>query len=142
MPEERRTEHVATLLTLDPERFAREAEQFLAELSDGERGLLASALMGTHATEEDAGDALIARLRLDSADPSLMSRSDVATLLAHLQAHDSAALRRALQTLRDAPTMHTTLGGNYAPSRGSSDTSNLGTDPTTARSSRDQSSPR
>jgi len=142
MAEERRTEHVATLLTLDPERFAHEAERFLSDLSDGERGLLASALFDARTTEIDAGDALIAQLRLDSADPSLMSRSDVATLMAHLQAHDSAALRRALRTLRDAPTMRTTLGGSYAPSRGSSDTSNLGDDPTTERSSRTQPSPR
>ncbi|HEY8598277.1 MAG TPA: hypothetical protein VIL85_07590 [Thermomicrobiales bacterium] len=142
MPQERQTESATKLLTLDPEHFAREADHFLDELSDGERGLLASALVGASAAESGGGEQLIAQLRLDSADPSLMSRSDVATLLAHLQAHDSTALRRALQTLRDAPTMLTTLGGGYAPSRGSSDTSNLGTDPTIETAAHDQSSPR
>lgn len=142
MREDDRPEMTPALLALGPEQFAREADRFLGGLSDGDRGLLASALVGAHAEREGESESLIAQLRLDSADPSLMSRGDVAALLAHLQAHDSAALRRALLTLRDEPQMHTTLGGLFAPSRGSSDTSSLGSDPTTEITARDQSSPR
>lgn len=142
MREDGRTELTAALLALTPEQFAREADQFLGGLSDGERGLLASALIDTHAERKGESESLIAELRLDSADPSLMSRGDVATLLTHLQTHDKATLRHALRTLHDEPQMHTILGSLFAPSRGSSDTSTLGSDPTINAAAHDQSSPR
>lgn len=142
MRDDGRAEIAPRLSALGPAEFAREAERFLGEIADGERGLLASALIDACAEAAPESAPLVARLRLDSADPSLMSRRDVATLLAHLQAHDSGALRRALLTLRDAPRLHVTLGGLFAPSRGGSDTSNLGSDPTTGTPPPDRSSPR
>lgn len=142
MPEDERAAIAPELLALGPEQFANEAERFLGGLSDGERGVLATALVGANAEREGESGPLIAQLRLDSADPSLMSRNDVAKLLAHLQAHDGAALHRALDALRTAPQVRATLGGLFAPSRGSSDTSSLGSDPTNDTATRDQSSPR
>ena len=110
-------------LALDPERFARDVEISVATLTDHERGLLASALAG--ALEKD-GSAPVVQLGLESADPSLMSRSDVARLLVHLQREDRATLRRALQSLREAPDMQQVVGALFAPSRESSDTGRLG----------------
>ena len=130
------------LLALGPEDFAREAERLLGEISDGERGLLASVLIDACADNNPESTPVFTQLRLDSADPSLMSRRDVATLLAHLQAHDSKALRHALLALGDAPQLHPILGGLFAPSRGNSDTSSLGNDPTTETTPHDRLSPR
>jgi len=73
---------------------------------------------------------LIARLELDSADPSLMSRRDVSRLLAHLQAHDRAALHRVGAILRAGGGTPALFDDLFAPSRGDSDTSRLGEDPT------------
>lgn len=70
----------------------------LAGLTDWGRGLLASALLAAC-----QGENIVARLRLDSADPSLMSRADVAWLLAHLREHDGAALGRALRPSASIP---------------------------------------
>ncbi len=101
----------------------------LAGLDDRQRGLLASALLGASAGSGGGAAPVVAFLSLDSADPSLMSRADVARLLAHLQAHDPPALRRAYLALRDHPAMVATLGGVFAPARGESDTGRLGTAP-------------
>ncbi len=70
------------------------------------------------------------RLELDSADPSLMSRRDVARLLAHLRAHDRAALHRVGAILREGGGAPAIFDDLFAPSRGDSDTSRLGEDPT------------
>ena len=102
-----------------------EDEQVMEGIGDRERGLLASALLAACGETN-----VVARLRLDSADPSLMSRADVARLLAHLRATDRAALARAFRDLREHPTLTTVLDGLFAPSRDSSDTSALGGDPT------------
>ncbi len=136
------TAQIATgLRALGPEEFAREAERFLAGLSDGERGLLASALVGAYDAPEGESGAGLARLRLDSTDPSLMSRGDVALLLIDLHARDGAALQGAFRALGERPEMRTTLGGLFAPSRGSSDTSTLGGDPTIEEQEPDRSRP-
>lgn len=121
-------------------RFARAAEQLVAGLADRERGLLASALIAVCDGTADGAAPVAALLRLDSADPSLMSRADVARLLAHLEAQDSAALRRAFQAFRDDPAMHATLDGLFAPAREDSDTSGLGGDPTIGTAWRERQS--
>jgi len=115
------------LLTLEPEQFAREAERTLAGLTDQERGLLASALVAAY--EESDGVTPFAALGLDSTDPSLMSRNDVAHLLIHLRRDDPSALHRVLRSLREDPETQQVLGGLFAPSRGTSDTGRLGTEP-------------
>lgn len=104
----------------------RGALALLDQLDDGERGFLAGALLV--ACGDEAG-ALIPRLNLDSADPSLMSRSDVARLLAHMQAQGGEALGRARQALRTGDMPPALLDDLFAPSRGNSDTSRLGDDP-------------
>jgi hypothetical protein len=110
---------------MDKREAAHEDERVIGEIGDRERGLLASALLAACGETN-----VVAQLRLDSADPSLMSRADVARLLAHLRANDSAVLARALRDLREQPNMTTVLDGVFAPSRDSSDTSTLGGDPT------------
>lgn len=105
----------------------QEAMALLDRLDDEARGQLAGALLAACDAEMPM---LIARLELDSADPSLMSRRDVSRLLAHLQAHDRAALHRVGAILRaggGAPALFDDL---FVPSRGDSDTSRLGEDPT------------
>jgi hypothetical protein len=101
-----------------------------AALTDRERGLLAGALLAACGDTAAAATPVVGPLRLDSADPSLMSRADVARLWAHLRSTDPAALQRALRTLAERPAMVAMLDGLFAPSRGSSDTSTLGGDPT------------
>lgn len=142
MHDDQRTAIVSRLLTLKPDEFAAEADRFLGGISDRERGVLASALLDAYPDSEPENATVISQLRLDSADPSLMSRRDVRTLVAHVQVHNRQALRRALLTLGDAPQIHSTLSGLFAPSRGASDTSNLGSDPTTETTPQDQLSPR
>ena len=106
---------------------AEEAGVLLDRLDDEGRGQLAGALLAAYG---DEGPGLIARLELDSADPSLMSRRDVARLLAHLGAHDRAALDRVGPILRAGGGTPALFGDRFAPSRGDSDTSRLGEDPT------------
>jgi hypothetical protein len=126
-PERRAADEVVSeLLSLDPGQFARGVDQTLAGLTDQERGLLASALVSAY--EGPDGRARITALGLDSADPSLMSRADVAHLLVYMWRDDQAALRRALRSLREDPETRQVLGGLFAPSRGSSDTGRLGTE--------------
>jgi hypothetical protein len=115
------------LLALEPGQFAHAVEHTLATLTDQERGLLASALVSAY--EAPDGTARVAALGLDSADPSLMSRSDVAHLLTYLRRDHPAALRRVLRSLREDPETQQLLGGLFAPSRGTSDTGRLGTEP-------------
>jgi hypothetical protein len=141
MHDEQRAAIVSRLLALQPDEFAREAERLLGEIADEERGVLASALLAAYPHNAPENATVISQLRLDSADPSLMSRRDVSTLLAHLQAHDRQALSCALLTLVDAPQLHSIIGGLFAPSRDTSDTSNLGGDPTT-ETTHDRLSPR
>ena len=107
-----------------------DAEAAVATLTDRGRGLLASALLTACGGTAAETAPVVVQLRLDSTDPSLMSRADVAQLLEHLRAHDAAALRRALVALAEHPETVATLDGLFAPSRGRSDTSNLGGDPT------------
>lgn len=111
----------------DAAERARGTAKLLDQLADGERGYLAGALLTACG---DEAVVLIPRLDLDSADPSLMSRRDVARLLAHLQAHDGAALERTRQLLRVGTMPAALFDDLFAPSRGSSDTSRLGGDPT------------
>lgn len=108
---------------------ARNAEAFVATLDDGARGRLASALLDSY-SDDGESTARLATLRLDSADPSLMSRADVAALLADTYARDRGAVERAIAALASTTVSHSTLGAIFAPSRGSSDTSTLGGDPT------------
>jgi hypothetical protein len=105
----------------------QEATALLDRLDDEARGQLAGALL---AACGDEAPGLIARLELDSADPSLMSRRDVARLLTHLQAHDRAGLHRAGEILRTGGGAPPIFDDLFAPSRGDSDTSRLGEDPT------------
>jgi hypothetical protein len=116
----------ADLLALEPGQFAREVERTIAGLTDQERGLLASVLVTTYEESEDRTP--LAALGLDSTDPSLMSRNDVAHLLVHLRRDDPSALHRVLRSLREDPEMRQVLGGLFAPSRGTSDTGRLGTE--------------
>jgi len=106
---------------------AQEVTALLDRLDDEARGQLAGALL-TACGDEVPG--LIARLDLDSADPTLMSRRDVTRLLAHLQAHDRAALHRVGAILRTGGGAPAIFDDLFAPSRGDSDTSRLGEDPT------------
>jgi hypothetical protein len=142
MQDEQRAAHVSRLLALTPEDFAREADRLLVEIADEERGRLAGTLIDAYQHSKPENADIVSQLRLDSADPSLMSRRDVRTLLAHVQSHDRQALRRALLALGDAPQPHSTLSGLFAPSRGTSDTSNLGSDPTVETTPQDRLSPR
>lgn len=96
-----------------------------ATLTDRERGLLAGAVLA--AAEDATGDAPVARLGLESADPGLMSRAEVARLIAYLRHHKPAACRRALATWRDAPAPQQLLDTLFAPSRGDAATGRLGT---------------
>ncbi len=121
----------ATSQVADAGDVAREAESFVATLDDGERGRLASALLDADGDPNERA-ARLTELRLDSADPSLMSRADVATLLADLCGRDRGAVERAFAAMADMTTSRSTLGAIFAPSRGSSDTSTLGGDPTGA----------
>ncbi len=105
----------------------QEAMALLDRLDDEARGQLAGALLAACDAEMPM---LIARLELDSADPSLMSRRDVVRLLAHLQAHDRAALHRVGAILRAGGGAPAIFDDLFAPSRGDSDTSRLGEDPT------------
>ena len=105
----------------------QEATTLLDRLDDAARGQLAGALL---AACGDEAPRLIARLELDSADPSLMSRRDVMQLLVHLQAHDRAALHRVGAILRAGGGAPAIFDDLFAPSRGDSDTSRLGEDPT------------
>ncbi len=105
----------------------QEATALLDRLDDEGRGQLAGALL---AACGDEAPVLIGSLQLDSADPSLMSRRDVALLLAHLQAHDRAALGRVGEILRTGGGAPAIFDDLFAPSRGDSDTSRLGEDPT------------
>ena len=105
---------------------ADETEAFVATLNDLERGRLATALL---AACDDATGRLAA-LHLDSTDPSLMSRADLATLLADTLGRDRGAVERAFAALGETTEPSGTLGAIFAPSRGSSDTSTLGGDPT------------
>ena len=105
----------------------QEATALLDRLDDEARGQLAGALLAACDAEMPM---LIARLELDSADPSLMSRRDVVRLLAHLQAHDRAALHRVGAILRAGGGAPAIFDDLFAPSRGDSDTSRLGEDPT------------
>ena len=105
----------------------REAATLLDRLDDEGRGQLAGALL---AACGDAVPTLIARLELDSADPSLMSRRDVTLLLIHVGAYDRAALHRAVAILRAGGGVPAIFDDLFAPSRGDSDTSRLGEDPT------------
>lgn len=105
------------------------AEEFVAALTDEERGRLATALLIARGDENEQATWL-AQLRLDSADPSLMSRADVAILLADLGRRDPAAARRATRALAHNRPADGILGAIFAPSRGTSDTSTLGGDPT------------
>lgn len=105
----------------------QEATTLVERLDDGARGQLAGALL---AACGDEAPGLIARLELDSADPSLMSRRDVTQLLIHLQAHDRAALHRVGTILRAGGGAPAIFDDLFAPSRGDSDTSRLGEDPT------------
>jgi len=59
-----------------------------------------------------------------------MSRRDVTQLLVHLQAHDRAALHRVGAILRAGGGAPAIFDDLFAPSRGDSDTSRLGEDPT------------
>jgi hypothetical protein len=140
--DDQRAAIVSRLLALKPNEFVDEADRLLSEISDEERGILASALIDAYPDDASENATIISQLRLDSADPSLMSRRDVSTLLTHLQAHDRQALRRALLLPSDASRLHSTLGGLFAPSRGTSDTSSLGSDPTTEMRPHDRLSPR
>lgn len=106
---------------------AQEATALLDRLDDEARGQLAGALLAACGEEAPA---LIARLTLDSADPSLMSRRDVILLLTHLCVHDQAALHRVGTILRAGGGAPTIFDDLFAPSRGDSDTSRLGADPT------------
>jgi hypothetical protein len=117
----------ADLLALGPGQFTQEVERTLAGLTDQERGLLASALAAAY--DEPESQTPLAALGLDSTDPSLMSRNDVANLLVHLRRDDPSALGRVLRSLRDDPKTQQVLGGLFAPSRGTSDTGRLGTEP-------------
>jgi hypothetical protein len=110
------TAQIATgLRALGPEEFAREAERFLAGLADGERGLLASALVGAYDAPEGESGAGLARLRLDSTDPSLMSRGDVALLLIDLHARDGAALQAHSARWENAPRCAPPSAGSSRP---------------------------
>lgn len=113
---------VTDLLEIEPARFAREAATFVEALPDGERGLLASALTAAYGTEFDG---LLALLSLDSADPSLMSRSDLTRLLCHTQGEHPEVLRAALQALHDQPRVIQALGAAHAPTGAASDTSRI-----------------
>ena len=104
-------------------------EAFVATLTDQERGRLAAALLVARGDENEQA-AWMSQLHLDSADPSLMSRADVAILLADLGRSDPAAARRATRAMADNAMADGTLGAIFAPSRGTSDTSTLGGDPT------------
>jgi hypothetical protein len=105
----------------------QEAAALLDRVDDAGRGRLGGALLAACGDEVPV---LIARLELDSADPSLMSRRDVARLLAHLRAHDRAALHRVGAILREGGGAPAIFDDLFAPSRGDSDTSRLGEDPT------------
>jgi hypothetical protein len=105
----------------------QEATALLERLDDEGRGQLAGALLAACGEEAPV---LIARLELDSADPSLMSRRDVALLLVHLQAHDREALGRVGAILRAGGGTPALFGDLFAPSRDDSDTGRLGEDPT------------
>ena len=111
-------------------QIARAAERLVAGLADRERGLLAGALLAVCDGAAEGAAPVVARLRLDSADPRLMSRPMFARPVAHLRGHDCAALQRALQDFRDDPAMRATLDGIFAPSGEDADTSRLGGDPT------------
>ena len=118
--------------------MADEAEAFVATLDDQERGRLASALI------DASGDATgrLTELRLDSTDPSLMSRADLATLLADTFVRDRRAVERAFAAMGETTEAIGTLGAIFAPSRGSSDTSTLGGDPTEEGDDPNGASPR
>lgn len=113
------------LLALPPERFAREARALVDTLSDHERGLLASAVVAAHEALAGPFGPLVAALGLDSADPSLMSRADVARVLASIQREHPETLRQALRDLRDHPRLIHLLGAPFAPLPEASDTSRI-----------------
>ncbi len=116
---------VEELLAVEPERFAREARALVDALPDHERGLLASALVGGHETQEESFVEIAATLGLDSTDPSLMSRADVARLLVDTQRERPETLRAALRALREQPRLIHSLGAPFAPMSDSSDTSRI-----------------
>ena len=118
---------VEELLAVEPERFAREARALVDALPDHERGLLASALVGGHETQEESFVEIAATLGLDSTDPSLMSRADVARLLVDTQRERPETLRAALRALREQPRLIHSLGAPFAPMSDSSDTSRIAT---------------
>ena len=133
-PRDQATEEGAAA-TPAPGQVAAGAAREVAALTDRERGLLASALLAACGGTAEATP-VVTQLRLDSADPSPMSRADVARLLAHLRATDAAALRHALRTFGERPEMVATLDGLFAPSRERSDTGTLGGDPASGGATR------
>ncbi len=114
-----------TLLALAPGRFAREAQALADSLPDHERGLLASALVSAYEQEEGSFGGYVAALGLDSADPGLMSSTDLGRVLSHTQRERPGTFRRALRTLHDQPRMIHLLGAPFAPLPESSDTSHI-----------------
>lgn len=120
-----RDDWAETLLAMSPERFARGARELADALTDHERGLLASALVAAYEQIEGSFGELVSALGLDSADPSLMSRADVARVLAFTQRERPATFRQALRTLRDHPRMIYHLGAPFAPLPEASDTSRI-----------------
>ena len=122
--------------TPEPGQFEAGVAHAVAVLTDRERGLLASALLVACGGGAAEATPVVAQLRLDSADPSLMSRADVTRLLAHLRATDAAALRHALRTFGERPEMVATLDGLFAPSRERSDTGTLGGEPASGGTTR------
>lgn len=113
----------------DTGKASDEAAAFIAALDDAGRGRVAAALLAARGDESEQ-TAWLAQLQPDSADPSLMSRADVALLLADLARRDPDAARRAVRGMADDGGGSGTLGAIFAPSRGASDTSSLGGDPT------------
>lgn len=113
------------LLSLDSRRFAREVGQFVETLPPGERGVLASALVtAVEATGQSFGELVVA-LGLDSADPSLMSASDILRLFQFARRENPALVYEVLHQLRAHPRVSHLFGAAFVPAWGESDTSHV-----------------
>jgi hypothetical protein len=113
------------LLKLEPGRFAREARGVVEALPDHQRGVLASALVEAFDGDDYGFADAVAALGLDSADPSLMSSTDVVALLGYAQRERPDTFRRALRALREHPRLIHLIGAPFAPMSDSSDTSHI-----------------